>query len=86
MKLIDNAPTKNSSLFQQGVSQGYFDIWMNYVNSIFQIISQYVDNNMLSNYYTSIQTIAMQSNTDYATKTNAICYKIVDFARSILDL
>lgn len=59
---------------------------MNYVNSVFQITSQYLDTNLLLVAYNSIQNIAMQPNMDYTLKTNAICQQILNFARSILSM
>lgn len=86
MKVVDSAPTRNNWFSQQGVTEDSFNSWMNYVNSVFQITSQYLDANLLFAAYNSIQTITMQTNMDYASKTNAICQQILNFARSILNL
>lgn len=86
MKVVDSAPTRNNWFSQQDVTEDSFNSWMNYVNSVFQITSQYLNTNSLFAIYSSIQTIAMQTNMDYVSKTNAICQRILDFARSILNL
>lgn len=89
-KLVDEAPTKSAVQFTPYpqtyvVTKERFDIWVNYIFSIMQIISSYVDVNIcLSN----INVIIMQPNTnnEYASQVNAICRVILDFARIILYL
>ena len=86
IKTVDSAPTRRNSFYQQGVTKESFEIWLNYVNSVFHITSDYIDANSIYGAYNTIQNIAMQSNMDYASKTNAICQQILSFARSILNL
>lgn len=86
IKTVDNAPTRKNTFYQQDITEANFNNWMNYVDSVFQITSQYLDTNLLIVAYNSIQNIAMQSNMDYASKTNAICRQILDFARRILSM
>ena len=86
IKTVDSAPTRKNTFYQQGVTEDSFKNWMNYVNSVFQITSQYLDTNLLLVAYNSIQNIAMQPNMDYALKTNDICQEILNFARSILSM
>lgn len=74
------------SLNPYEVTQSRFNIWINYVNSTLQIVSQYVDSSLSFSVQSNIQMIASQSGLDYATKTNNICQIILDFARKILYL
>lgn len=89
IKVVENAPTRTSAVngnFSNSIIQSRFDIWINYVNSILQITSQYVDTSLYFTVRNNIQNTAMQSSLDYATRTNNICQIILDFARKILYL
>lgn len=89
-KLVDEAPTKSGVHFtpypqNYVVTKERFDIWVNYIFSIMQIISSYVD---VSICLSNINAIIMQpnSNNEYASQVNAICHAILNFARTILYL
>lgn len=89
-KIVDDAPTKSAiqyTSYPQNhiVNKEIFDIWINYIFSVMQIISSYVD---VSVCRSDINSIIMQPNpnNEYTAQVNAICHIILNFARRILYL
>ncbi|EFB76231.1 hypothetical protein [Subdoligranulum variabile] len=89
-KIVEDAPTKPTVKYGMTspaytVSGESFGIWINYIFSVMQIISSYVDVNTC---LTSINNVVQQpnSNNDYSLQVNTICQIILDFARTILYL
>lgn len=86
-KIVDEAPTKSIARYTQiyEVTRDRFDIWINYIFSVMNIISSYVD---VSGCVSNIRNISMQPNSDneYSIQVNSICKIILEFARSILYL
>lgn len=91
-KLVEEAPTKSAVPYTLQpnpyvISKERFDIWTNYIFSVLQIISSYVD---ISICVTNINSIIMQPKLndkyEYAAQVNSICHIILDFAQKILYL
>lgn len=89
-KIVDDAPTKpvvKYTPYPQPyiVTKDRFDIWINYIFSVMDIISSYVD---VSGCLFKINNVTMQSNSsnEYFSQVNSICKIILEFARSILYL
>lgn len=90
MKIVDEAPTKFIAQYTSypqayTVSKERFDIWTNYIFSVMNIISSYVN---VSACLSSIQNVIMQpnSNNEYSLQVNSICQIILKFAQTILYL
>ena len=89
-KIIDEAPPKPARQYASYpqtyiVSKEIFGIWVDYIFSVMNIISSYVD---VSICLSNINSIIMQPcpNNEYSPQVNTICRIILDFAQKILYL
>lgn len=86
MNVIKSAPTQNPAIHQHGIDQGYFNIWLNYVNSTMQITSRHIEINLYLTVQNNIQQVVLQQGTDYASKIDSICNILLNFIQTIIYL
>lgn len=85
IQVVESAPTKQGAFNNREITKEIFEIWMDYVNSVFRIISQYISNDSFFTAYNGIQNIVMRHDVNYTTKTYMICQNVLDFARIIIN-
>lgn len=92
MKLADSSPVKKtypSNIYGSArniydISQQELDIWINYVNSVLDILSSYINPTELSLIKLQIRTIASQNELTCAMRALNIERGLLDLAQNIL--
>ena len=97
MNVVDSAPTKARNYYAHynshssianpyEVTSEQFNIWINYINSTLQIISQYIGMGLYITIRNDISTLANQSSANYTQRTFDICDRLLKFAQTIIYL
>lgn len=97
MNVVDSAPTKARNYYAHfnnhpSMSNSYdvtpeqFNIWINYINSTLQIISQYIGMGLYMTIRNDISALANQSSANYTQRTFDICDRLLNFAQTIIYL
>ncbi|MDE7220530.1 MAG: hypothetical protein K2O45_13075 [Oscillospiraceae bacterium] len=92
MKLADSSPVKktypssiyNSARNSYDISQHELDIWVNYVNSVLDILSSYINQTELSLIKLQIRNIASQNELTSAMRALNIERELLNLAQNIL--
>ena len=77
---------RSNVTYQTGVSKASFDVWMNYIASVLNLVAQHIGSSQQLAVLNHVQNIALQTDIDYNQKTTAICQVLLEFARRILYL
>lgn len=91
-KLIDSSPVKkrfpNNSYSMNNnsydISQQNLDIWINYIDSVLDILSDYINPTEISLTKLQIRNIASQNDLTYAIRALNIERELLNLAQSVL--
>lgn len=93
--VIDRAPNNQNSPYQGTINYQHnnlsnafvdkqvYNIWVDYVKSILEIISNYVD---VSKYVDNINRLGIDGNNNYVSKINEICNMLLNLAEMIVHM
>ena len=89
MKLADSSPVNKTYPNNMGgnnydISQQELDIWINYINSVLDILSGYINPTEISLIKEQIRNIACQSELTYAVRALNIERGLLNLAQNIL--
>ena len=91
IKLADSCPVKktypnyiNTGGSNYDISQQELNIWINYIYSVFNIISGYIDPTELSLIETQIQNITSQNELTFAMRALNIEHELLNLGQRIL--
>lgn len=85
LKVVDASPTRSCNGNFFSITKQQFDIWIEYVFSTLDIISDIIGSHRYISTKQKIQELVLQSTTDYISKIFPIVQILLDLAKEIIN-